>query len=68
MRKLLKRRRPADFLLDAVFAVWAVSILVTGNVLPSVITSIFRESQPIVAALEPAPEPEAMPSSALPET
>ncbi|HLF78948.1 MAG TPA: hypothetical protein VJB57_15825 [Dehalococcoidia bacterium] len=68
MRKLLIRRRPTELLLDGAFAVWAVSILMTGNVLPSVLTSIFHDDSPAVAISEPAEEPALAPEIVLPET
>lgn len=70
MRKLLQRRRPTELLLDTVFAVWAVSILLTGNVLPSVLTSLFEDRPPAVAVVDPAPAPGQAPElqPQLPET
>ncbi len=61
MRKLLQRRRPTELLLDGVFALWLVSILVTGNVLPSVLTALFENPSPIVAVADPAPAPDQAP-------
>jgi hypothetical protein len=45
--------RPQTLVLDAVFFAWLGYVVVTGNVLPSAIVSLFHHDQP-AAAGEPA--------------
>jgi len=70
MRKSLLRRHRTDLLLDALFALWALHVLVTGSLLPGPITSFLQNERPVVAVSEPgqAPQPLEELRPSLPET
>ena len=70
MRKSLLRRHRADLILDALFALWILHVLVTGSLMPGVVTSLLRDERPIVAVSEPVQSPQPLEQShpSLPET
>jgi hypothetical protein len=67
VRRFLTRRGPADLVLDLVFAAWVLNLVVTGHLLPPIITELLSNDSPIVAVSEPDPAPPLLIDESLPE-
>ena len=57
MRAFSLRRRRFEFLLDGVFALLVLHFLLTGAIVPAVLTDLLHHERPVVASSEPQQAP-----------
>ncbi len=54
----LVRRQGWGICLDVLFAAWAVSFMVSGQVLPSTLTHVIQHDTPVAESVEPSHLPD----------